>query len=174
MKIFKFFFLLLILGSISCQKDAGERLFDFRTEVNLDIPPGLGTFSTHYFVIDNIPSRYKLQRESAGVSEESVVNILASHANIIPRFQDIDYGFIRDISLRFFNEEGEAKIEGFYLDEIKFSEPNELRLLSSISNLKEILSKPYFSLEIRINFKTFTPSNGENIIKLNFSAFAEI
>ncbi len=173
MKYIYLFLVLLSLNMSSCTKDNGRHLFDTEIEVNFDIPAGLNNLETHYFNIKNIPSFYEEKKSIYGVSDDDILKSLANRASIIPRFQEVDYGFIRDISIKLYDDEY-PRSEAFYLETVRISEENELNLLSSLTNLKDILSKPTFDLEIRINFKTFTVRTTENKIKLNFSSFGQL
>ena len=171
----KFLIILLTLCILfsSCSKQEDQHLFDTSMDVKFVIPAGLDHINTHYFTFNNIPSFYDQKKAQFGVSDDNITKMTAKNALIVPQFQNVNYGIIRDISIRIFQEDS-PKFEAFYLENIDFNEENELKLLSSLTNLKEILSKSTFDLEIRINFKTFTSVTTENILKLNFSAFAEL
>jgi len=172
MKFNHYILLVFVLFSFGCTKESGRHLMDMSYEVRYDIPAGLDNITTHYFIINDISTQFVERLNISGASEDEIIKIEPKNCKIEPLFQNVDYGFIQDISIRLFNDDN-PKSEAFYLENIKFNEPGELKLLNSLTNLKEILSNSKFDLEIRINFKTFTPTTSENIIKLNFSAFAE-
>ena len=90
------FFSLLLLTS--CEKETLVR-YEVALDAEFDLPTGLNTVETHYFIIRNVPTFYLQNAELKGVDTSSIVNISASRGLIRSKFQDVDFDFINRISI---------------------------------------------------------------------------
>jgi hypothetical protein len=61
--------------------------------------------------------------------------------------------------------------EMFYRENIPFSHDGELQLLSSISNLTDILSDPFVDIEIRIRLRNIVPTDIRNKLIFSYAVF---
>lgn len=153
---------------LSCGS-GGERLFDLEIEADFVIGAGLNTIDTHYFIVRRVPTRIK--NYTGNIDPSLIGQILPTKANVIAPFGNIDFSIVREISIwAISREDSEEKEEIFYQDRIDFSEQNELRLFSSLSEVKNILLQDNFDLEIRLNFRTFTPTSIDTRVRMNFIA----
>lgn len=136
-------------------------------EADFIIAPGLNTFDTHYFIVKNIPTRIK--NYSALGNDSTIGQIYPNRAELNARFTNIDWALVREISIwAVSTNDPKVKKEIFYHDRIELQNVKELKLLSSLSDVKDLLTQDVVDLEIRMNFRTFTPSDIESRLTLNF------
>lgn len=145
-------------------------MFEMEIEAELLIPAGLNSFDTHYFIVRDVPTRianYTLN------TFEDIDRIQASNALITGRFQDIDYGIIDQIIIEVISQsDPSTQKEIFYNNLVPFSQNSDLQLLSSLSNVKEILTEEFVDLEIRLIFKSFTPRELDTRLLMQFNAYS--
>ena len=151
-------FSLIAVTIISCQKDTS-----FRYEVGLTadfaIPSGLNTVETHYFIIRNVPVFYKFNADRNGVDVATITNVLASRGLMRSTFSEADYDFISRVSVYAVSrKDPTVKREMYYLDFVPVNTGREMKMLSSTTQLKEILSEEFIDLEVRLNFRSISPS----------------
>ena len=153
----------LFLGC-STERDV---LFEMNIEVDFKIFPGLSNLDTHYFILERVPTR--INNYIQANNREIIGKILPNRAEITSRFNTIDFSIVREISVWAISSSNpDLRKEIFYQNRIKFSEQNELRLFSSLSEVSDILLEDEFDLEIRLNFRTFTPTEIDSRLRMNF------
>ena len=168
MQIMRCILFALILSLWSCS-DTPDPLFQLNAEADFNLVPGLNTFETFYFPIDRIATNYDLL--SNGVDPVLVSSIQPSRAIISAPFIDFDWSIVREVSVWAISvKDPELRAEVFFQDRINFNEQNELRLFSSLSDVKEIMMEDSFNLEVRFNFRNITPAQIRCRIEMNFIA----
>ena len=156
---------------ISCGDDRQE-LFLVENEVDFIIPVGLNTIETHVFVIQDVPTLYNENLSIFGVSESDVMSISSGRGLLTGSFGEIDYDFIDQLSVRIrSNTSPEFDREMFYREQIPFSHNGDLQLLSSISELKEIISENTMDVEVRIRLRNFIPANLQAKLIFSYAVF---
>jgi hypothetical protein len=145
----------MISGFSGCDKESNVK-YEVQLEAQLEIPPGLNNVETHYFILRNIPTFYKQSAEARGINPESITSVRSSRGLLIGDFQSINMDFIQRISIYAVSrKDPNEKREIYYLDEVPFGVNDELRMLSSTTELIQILSEEFVDLEIRLNFRSF-------------------
>lgn len=154
----KFYFLILMsmIGLLSCSKD-NDLVYDFRLQTSLNVPPSLNTLETHYFFIRELPTFYKANLESRGISSEAVSLVNSSRGIFSTRFTSYDLAFIRLVTVSAISRKSGKRVEMFYREDVPFNEDSDLQMISSLGNLKEILAEETMDLEIRLEFRSFPP-----------------
>ncbi len=144
---------------MSCDKETPV-LYEVGLEAEFDISVGLNTIETHYFIIRNVPTFYNQFASQKGIDTSSIKSIVASRGLLTGKFQSIDYDFISRISIYAVSRiDPNNKREMYYLDQVPITTDTELRMLSSSTQLKEILRDEFIDIEVRLNFRTFPTSN---------------
>lgn len=142
----------------SCKKDSREELFDLHFVVDFEVPPGLNTFDTHFFVIGPLTSNYAAKLESSGHSEEEVTAIEPKKAFLTTTFEDIDLNYVHRVSIFIFDPFHPAdKIEFLYLDPVPFKNKVVIQLFPGIADISEWIKREYFGVEVRLDFREVTP-----------------
>lgn len=161
------FFIISLLCS-GCS-NVEEPLFEMRIDADLTIPPGLNSFDTHYFYIRNVPTRYR-----NFISNDNDINgigtVRPSQGLLSALFINIDWAIIREISIHAISGENpNISKEVFYHDRVNIDNVKDLELLSSLSEVKDILLQDFVTLEVRLNLRRTTPTEIESRITMNFN-----
>ena len=168
------YYLILILGLsllTSCDKETVVR-YEVSIDAEFDIPTGLNTVETHYFVLRNVPTFYKQNADIKGIDTASIVNVAASRGLIKSKFQDIEFDFVDRISIYAVSrKDPNKKREMYYLDFVPLTTGTQLKMLSSTTQLKDILSEEFIDLEVRLNLRNFTTSNIRAQIEFGYAVF---
>jgi len=169
----KMYFLgwLIILATLfsSCGGEE-EPLFVMDLQASLVIPPGLNNFDTHIFIIRDIPTGAS-NFITDTVDESQVEAILPNRAQLITVFNNIDWAIIREISIQAVSiTDPDLRREIFWHDRINPNTNQELRLFSSLSEVKDILLQDRMNLEVRLNFRQTTRAQVESRLTMNFVA----
>jgi len=147
-----------------------EPLFTLPMEVNFTIPPGLNNFDTHYFIYERIPTFYRNYVNAA--NESSVDHVNAGRGEIRARLDNIDWSIVREVAIHVVDPNNpEINKEAFYQDVVQFSGVEELRLFSSLPELKDILFNDFVTIEIRFNFRRVPFREMDARLSMNFVAY---
>jgi hypothetical protein len=165
--------LLFLTGLLfsACGKGQKE-LFIIDNEIEFILPRGLNTIETHVFVIRDVPTFYDESLQAYGYKKEDISQIGSGRGLLTGSVINIDYDFVGEISVRALSqkEQGLSR-EMFYRENIPFSHDGELQLLSSISNLTDILSDPFVDIEIRIRLRNIVPTDIRNKLIFSYAVF---
>lgn len=162
---------LALMCMVSCEKDTPVR-YEVALSADFDIPSGLNTVETHYFIVRNIPVFYKFNADRNSVDTSTITNVLASRGLMRSLFSDADYNFISRVQVYAVSRKDPTlKREMYYLDFVPNSTGRELKMLSSTTQLKEILSEEIIDMEVRLNFRAITTSLLSTRIEFGYAVF---
>lgn len=168
----KFLFLLVISVSLfSCRSEV-DPLFTMNMEVEFEIPAGLGSLLTHTFVIRDVKSPLESYLTTFGGDSNSIASIQAGRGELTALFSASNYQFVNRVSVWMVSSENpDIRKELYYLD---FNNDNSndgsLKLLSAVSNVQSIVDNDTFHMEVKLEFRSFSPTTIEN--RLIFSLVA--
>ena len=161
------FLVLVAFANMRCSPSE-EPLFVMQLEADFNILAGLNAFDTHFFIIRNVPTRIESYLNNA-VDEELIDRILPNRAELNARFVNVDWALVREVQILAVDPtDPNNKKEIFYHDRVDLNNVNELRLLSSLSEVKDILLQDWINLEVRLNFRRPTPVEIESRLTMNF------
>ncbi len=169
----KFILLLFILPILISCKPEVEPLFTMNLEVDFDIPAGLSNILTHTFVIRDIKNPKGAYLKTFGVEEQKISSIQAGRGEITSLFSTTDYDFVNKVSVWIVSsKDPDIRREMYYLDFNNNNSNKEgtLKLLSAVSNVKDLLDEETFDIEVKLEFRSFSPRFFEN--RLIFSLIA--
>ena len=155
-----------------CNKDNRTELFELNHIVDFVIPPGLNTFDTHFFIIPQVNSQVDDQLQATGLSPEVIASIEPKFCRLSTIFEDEDLDFIRVVEVRVidpFNSDFQREV--FYLDPVVPNTKKVIRPFPGLADVKEILSKPSFAVEIRLLFRNPPPASFEMRLSMELAAF---
>jgi hypothetical protein len=166
--------LLLTMSGLGCNKDNRVELFKMTQVMDFEIRAGLNTVETHFFIQPAANSSYDEQLEISGFDESLVASIEPKFAQFSTVFSDVDLDYIRTIEIRVVDPfDPEFQREVFYLDPVPPNTRTIIRPFPGLTNVKEIVAKPTFGIEVRILFR-FPPRTTENMrLQLDFSVFGD-
>ena len=155
-----------------CNKDDRTELFELNHIVDFNIPPGLNTFDTHFFIIPQVNSQVDDQLQATGLSPDVIATIEPKFCRLSTIFEDEDLDFIRVVEIRVidpFNSDFQREV--FYLDPVLQNTKKVIRPFPGLADVKEILSKPSFAVEIRLLFRYPPPTSYEMRLSMELVAF---
>ena len=166
-KLLILFVLISSLAHFKCGTSP-EPLFVMELETDFIIQPGLNSFDTHYFVLRNVPTRVR-NYLNPGFDPETIGRILPNRAELNAKFLNIDWAIVQEISIWAISaNDPNVRKEIFYHDRVDLNNVKELQLLSSLSEVKDILLQDILTLEVRLNFRRSTPAEIETRLTMNF------
>ena len=158
-------FSILFLG---CSNEP-PTIFEVNTESTFVIPAGLDNFRTHTFIIRNIPTRINTVFDES--NEDLVAGIFPNRAEVRAPFVNFDFTLIQSAIINIWSpQDPDGKKEVFFMEFVTNQNRSELQLFSSLSEVKDILLKNTFDAEIKLIFRTFTPTEIESRLSMNFVA----
>jgi hypothetical protein len=164
-------FALLLVLFASCEKETIVR-YEVSLDAEFDIPIGLNTIETHYFIIKNVPTFYTQSANNRGVDTSGILNVLASRGLIRAKFQDRDFDFVERVSVYAVSRKDPSfKREMYYIDFVPLTTGNQLRMLSSTTELKKIMGEEFIDLEIRLNFRNFNTAPIRARLEFGYAVF---
>lgn len=171
MRIFYLLSMICCVGFLSCEKETPVR-YTTNLDVEFDIPSGLNTVETHYFILKNVPVFYKQNASNYNTDTASIQNVIASKGLIRSTYLDIDFDFVSRISVYAVSRKNPAlKREMFYLDQVPLATGKELRMLSSTTQLKDLLKEEFVDIEVRINVRNFVPQPIRARLEFGYAVF---
>lgn len=147
---------MILALSASCKRDNRRELLIINQQLDFEIPPGLNTLDTHFFVIDNIESQLKKRLNEQGFELNDVIAIEARNAVLTSVFQDYNLDFIHRVSIHIFNPFD--RTEFYYRDPIPFGNKTEIDLIPGIANLLEWVERDRYGIEVRLDLRQISPS----------------
>jgi hypothetical protein len=155
----------------SCDKQT-TALYEVTMDATFDLPNNFNTIETYYFPIKNVPTFYSQSAALHSLDTSNVSAVLASRGLITGNFQDVDFDFISRVSIYAVSQKDpNLKREMYYLDLVPLTTDTQLKMLSSSTQLKEILSEELIDLEVRLNFRSFSVSNVKARIEFGYAVF---
>ena len=171
MRMKKIAIVLCCFMMLSCSKSS-EAVFDIDIETFFSIPAGLNSIDTHYFIVRDVPTRINAINPNA--TSDNISSVKANRGRLSGRFQNIDYRFVDRIAITAISQsDPDFRREIFWMDFIPLDQSGDLELFSSLPEVKDILLEELIDLEIRLTFRTFTPTTIDSRIFLNFKGFVE-
>ena len=166
--------LLLTMSGLSCHKDNRVELFQMTQIMDFQIKAGLNTLETHFFIQPAARSSYDEQLELSGFDESVVASIEPKFSQLSTVFSDVDLDFIRLIEIRVLDPfDPEFQREVFYLDPIPPNTRTIIRPFPGLTNVREIVSKPTYGIEVRIIFRFVPRDNYDMRLQMDFSVFGD-
>lgn len=166
------FFIIMTSLCISSCTDDRRAAFDIDIDTFFVVPAGLNSLESWVFEINNIPTF--IDAISPGATPENISSVRANRGYLTGRFSNIDYRIVERVSIvaeSTLNPELEAEV--FYMDFVPLDHDGDLQMFSSLPEVKEILLQDEINLKVKLNFKSFVPSDIESRVILNFKAFIE-
>ncbi len=162
-----------------CQKD--DLVVAFRMEypnLTFDIPAGLNTLDSHFFILRSIPTNKNFFFGSN--DEASIVEITPSFARIVGLQGNLaDYGFINEIVVRICQDNDvnptnvvdKCRREIFFREGIPLNVGNRVDLLPNSNNLKAELTEETFTVVLVLRrLRDFSPINIPSRLEMQFQA----
>ena len=164
--------LFVIISLFSSCKEKETEVFSFTNEVQFNINAGLDNVLTHIFVIEDLPSTFEAAAVQNGFSLEEISRVNTSTAEFRGIFEDGEYSNIQRVAVNIIDPAGEYPTQEIFFQEIiDINHTGPLQLFGSLSNVKDILTRDRYNIEIELQFRAPTTRFLENRFIYNFVAF---
>ncbi len=165
---------ILFIGSLlqffSCRPEV-EPLITMDLQADFDIPAGLSGILTHTFIIRDYDNPLDGYASTFGIDTSRIKSIQAGRGELVPIFGGASYDFVEKVSVWMVDRDNpNIRKEIYYLDFNNNQNNSGLRLLSATSNVKDMMEKETFNLEIKLTLRRISPQLIEN--RLIFSLLA--
>ena len=159
----------LLLLFTNCGKNDEEVLFTIPYQLNFSTPAGLNTLETHYYEINNIPSRIDSVLVARGISKEDITSVSPKSAELSSLFADGEYGFIREVSVDIFETGSTYYQEVYFHPQVPQNTGSTLDLAGTLVDAKERVTSEKFNIRVGLMLRNFAPQSMENTLRFTFA-----
>lgn len=157
----------------ACNNDTRRELFEMNYVIDFDVPAGLNTIETHFFVDPSISSFFQQKLDAQDLTIDDVVAIEPKFASLTTVFNDEDLDFIRRFELRIFDPfDPDVTREIFYLDPVPNNTRTVIRPFPGLQDVKDLASSTTFGLQIRLTFRRIPSQTYDMRLAFDLSAKA--
>lgn len=158
---------LTLVGTLGCGNDAVPEVEVFLTS-RFDVPSNVLLFEQGTIVSIDVRTQIDAQLSARGLSRGDVTSILPGRAVLRSRFNNVNLGFLRNVSVRAVSIADPTQVvEMFFLSEVRFDEGDTMELFSGSSELQQILLDDLFDIHLVVNYQNLPP--GAVPLELDFS-----
>ncbi|MDA9182138.1 hypothetical protein N9O51_02995 [Saprospiraceae bacterium] len=159
--------ILLFLG---CSKDEEPR-FSMSVEVFVAFPAEFNTIATHTIELFSLPNFINTRLAQNSMTADQVTSIVAGRGQIIPVSPNVQYQLINNVVVNVSSVDNDDLNEMYYNDFIEFDHNGSLELLSSISELKNIMLDGVFDLQVKYNLRQSLLTETEHKLRFDLLIF---
>lgn len=143
----------------ACAKDDRPELCELNHFVDFNIQPGLNTFETHIYTFSPIGSQLEASLAARGHTLAEVDDVVPKRAILRGVFQDVNLDFVHRVSVLVYDPFQPAdRVEFFYLDPVPARDKTSIQLFPGIADVTPWFTRPFFAIELRLNYRQVTPS----------------
>ena len=158
----------------ACQKGERERLFEMvYPPVDFVIPAGLSASLPRVFEKDDLPSNIGFYLSERELSAEAIRSLDPFRARIVSLDNGFDYNFVEEISVRICparSQQCSPAEEAFYIDDLRARAGEQIELLPTLRNQKNVLTDDRFRLEIIFFLNSTSPFSVRSRFEMSFEA----
>jgi len=167
----KLFYLFIIIILSSCSPR--ETLFDVSAQMDFQIDLGLSILETHNFIKSKIIIPIDVTAANISVMESDIDEVAAQTAFLRPKFGDeIDLNFINSVQVSIIDQDQLRPREIFFMDFVRVGSKNEIELMPSLTDIKDLVIGDKATIEVSLRFRQFPPQTFELDLDMTFGAFA--
>lgn len=155
-KILYFFFFFTVLCLASCTDSTTDYVAERNNMVaTIDIPFGLNNLETHYFRINNVDLLFTETMSANGLKLDPKYKVSGAKGRLLSRLGQLDFATFSKVRIYAVSPDDEnVRREIYYQENIPFTQSTELKLLTSLSNIRDVMNdKDEIHLDIAINFR---------------------
>ena len=165
--------MLLLLISLSCKTDDDSDYLAAKDNlvVSFKVPVGLNNLETHYFSIKNVDLFLK-ETLAANSLNGSNYKISGNKGRLVSRLGQIDLSSMAEVTVDAVSiNDPTQRREIFYQTQIPFALRSELNLLTSLSEISELLVDDKINIEIGIRFRSFSSIPADLDLEFGYVVF---
>lgn len=151
----------MLMGLLACDDDNPEvRLRLPVRPIDFTFDAGLSTFDSHFYTLAGVPSNFDSLTSQAGLSPADVNAIRPRSAQLTGIFANVDYDFIREISIRICNAEEAAQLaaneaiecrrEIFWRNPVPEGTGSDLGLVPNENDVQSILREDRVTYQVKL------------------------
>ncbi len=178
MKISLYPYLLFVLCIIACG-DNTQSLLEVKNQTDIQLIAGQGVISTHYYANFDVPTLWQSHITGSGIDTDAIGEIVANRATLQSVFGE-DLNFVDRVSIYAYPNDPVAYqnnqlvgTEIFFLDFVEFGSKTEIQLFGNLTVLNDIITEDRMIIEVRLNYRSITPTNINVRLNMEFSVFEE-
>ncbi len=169
------FYILAIIFTTSflfsgCSKDEEPR-FTIPLEIIVFFPAEFNTVATHTTELFSVPNFLQSRLAQNGMTADQITSIVAGRGQIIPVSPSVQYQVLNNVIVNVSSANSDDVNEMYYNDFIDFDHSGNLELLSSISELKDIMSNGVFDLQVKYNLRQGLIATTEHKLKFDLLVY---
>lgn len=150
-----------------CSKGEEPR-FTMPVEVIVFFPSEFNTIETHTVELYSVPNQIQTRLAQNGMTVDQITSIVSGRGQIIPVTPNFQYELINNVIVNVSSINDDSDInEMYYNDFIQFDHDGNLELLSSISELKDIMIDGVFNLQVKYSLRQTLATNTEHRLKFD-------
>lgn len=166
-------FILTIFCFSSC-KDKNTPIFEMDLFFDIDIPAGLNTVESHYFIIEDVPTFAATLLSVNNVGPDDIGSVLGATGTVETRFSGQNLDFIENVGVHVLDQQDHlSRSEAFYIfnDFVPIGTKSEIDMIPAILNLQNHLLEETVDLEFRVNLRSFLPQALDARVQMKFFAY---
>lgn len=165
--------LCLVTALSSCNK-GGTPIFNFDLEVPLEFAAGQDPIETRTYPVYNVLNFLQAELDQRGLSIDDISSIQAGQGILVADSPNVDYSGFNSVIINAINITDQTDIkEMYYQDFIQLNHTGDLKLLSSISELKPIMANGTFHMEVKVRMRSVVPFTTRHKLKMTIEVFDE-
>jgi hypothetical protein len=145
----------LLLLSCNSENEVPDRIMPY--VLDFEIPSGLNTFETHFFVFDNVRTQIGDFFPEGDLPLEDVSLIRPRRAELQLRDPNMTFNDIRSVEIHIQSKEEDGReFEIFYTLNLRQRDRQTIKLLPTLSNVKEVFVSDRMEVQVRVNLYRLT------------------
>jgi len=155
----------MIMGG--CSNDEEPR-FIMPVEVPVFFPSEFNTIETHTIELFSVPNQIQTWLSQNGITVDEITSIVAGRGQFVPITSGIQYRLLNNMVINVSPIDSETDInEMYYNDFVEFDHSGNLELLSSISELKDIMVDGVFDLQVKYTLRQSLLTPTEHVLRFD-------
>lgn len=160
----------LVLAFSSC-RNRNQELFIAEAEIRVEDPSLFDNILTYGIPVKDIVNIFEATAAQNGFSMDDIATINPASARLVNVFGDDTYSNISRIRVFMSNKDQTIRREVYYQEMINFNHSGPLNLFGSLSDVKDILLEDTYTLEVELNFRSFSNGFLSNRLEYSFVAY---
>ncbi len=168
---FQWLFLTAILLVSACksENEVPDRIMPY--VLDFEIPSGMNTFETHFFVFDNVRTQVEEFFPEDDLPLEEVSLIRPRRAELQLRDPNITFNDIRSVEIHIQSKEEDGReFEIFYTLNLRQRDRQVIELLPTLSNVKEVFVSDRMEVQVRVNLYRVTSRSVPILLEMELEA----
>ena len=150
-----------LLFLVACNDDDVDIQFRMPIRpIDFTFDAGLSTFDSHFYTLADVPTNFDSLAIGIGATRATINAVRPRSAQLIGVFNNVDYDFIREISIRICSQEErdqlamgaaiECRREIFWRNPVPEGTGSDLGLVPNENDVQEIMTLPTATYQVKL------------------------